>query len=42
LFLSEPAEGAVTATCTLAFEVEDVDALHRTLAARRPPRHSIG
>ena len=34
LFLSEPAEGAVTATCTLAFEVDDVEAMHGTLAAR--------
>jgi len=34
LFLSEPAEGSVSATCTLAFEVDDVEAMHRTLAAR--------
>lgn len=34
LFLSEPVEGAVTATCTLAFEVDDVEAMHRELAAR--------
>jgi catechol 2,3-dioxygenase-like lactoylglutathione lyase family enzyme len=34
LFLSQPDEGATVATCTLTFEVDDVEALHRTLAAR--------
>ena len=34
LFLSEPEEGAAVATCTLTFEVDDVDAKHRELAAR--------
>ncbi|HET7608663.1 MAG TPA: VOC family protein [Gammaproteobacteria bacterium] len=29
LFLSEPAAGAVGATCTLAFEVDDVHATYR-------------
>lgn len=43
LFLSEPAEGAVAATCTLAFEVDDVEAMHRTLVERgvefeKPPQ----
>ena len=37
LFLSEPAVGAVGATCTLAFEVDDVEAMHRELAARGVP-----
>lgn len=34
LFLSESEEGAAIATCTMAFEVDDVDAKHRELAAR--------
>ena len=34
LFLSEPKEGAAVATCTLTFEVDDVDAKHRELASR--------
>src|SRR5262245_9643310 len=34
LFLSQPAEGAAVATCTLTFEVDDVEAKHRELAAR--------
>ena len=34
LFLSEPPAGAVGATCTLAFEVDDVEATHRELATR--------
>ena len=34
LFLSESDEGAAGATCTMAFEVDDVDAKHRELAAR--------
>ena len=43
LFLSEPGEGAVTASCTLAFEVDDVEAKHHELAARgvafeKPPQ----
>ena len=42
LFLSEPAEGAVTATCTLTFEVDDVEAMHRTLAPRRHWCRPIG
>ena len=33
LFLSESDEGAAVATCTMAFEVDDVDAKHRELAA---------
>jgi len=33
LFLSEPAAAAVGATCTMAFEVDDVDSKHRELAA---------
>ena len=43
LFLSQPDEGAAVATCTMAFEVDDVDAKHRELAARgvgfeKPPQ----
>ena len=43
LFLSQPNEGAAVATCTLTFEVDDVDAKHRELAARgvefvKPPK----
>ena len=34
LFLSQPDEGAAVATCTLTFEVDDVDAMHRELASR--------
>src|SRR5262245_30743117 len=34
LFLSEPAEGAAVATCTLTFQVDDVEEMHRELAAR--------
>ncbi|HUQ52081.1 MAG TPA: VOC family protein [Gammaproteobacteria bacterium] len=34
LFLSEQPEGFVAASCTLAFEVDDVEATHRELAAR--------
>src|SRR5262245_25732671 len=34
LFLSESEEGAAVATCTMAFEVDDVEAKHRELAAR--------
>lgn len=34
LFLSEPVAGAVVANCTLTFEVDDVAAMHRELAAR--------
>jgi len=34
LFLSEAEQGVAIATCTLTFEVDDVDAKHRELAAR--------
>lgn len=34
LFLSEPQQDAAISTCTLTFEVDDVDAKHRELAAR--------
>ena len=34
LFLSEPAAGGAVATCTLTFEVDDVEATHRELSAR--------
>lgn len=37
LFLYEPVEGEVSASCTLTFQVDDVHTTHRELSARGVP-----
>jgi uncharacterized glyoxalase superfamily protein PhnB len=37
LFLYEPADGHATPSCTLTFQVDDVDAKYQELAARGVP-----